>query len=209
MNLEAIKKVELHVHLEGAIPLAAMWELVKKYKKEHEVGSLEALKQRFAFTDFMHFLQTWMWKNQFLLELEDFTFIAKEVALDLASQNIIYAELFFSPGECEGRGLDPRDLAVAIRKGFAQVPQIQLNLIADLIRNLGPDKGRICLNQMKEVQDQGVIGIGIGGNEKDFPASVYAEVYEEARKFGFHTSAHAGEAVGATSIWQAVRDLKV
>ncbi|MBN1583959.1 MAG: adenosine deaminase, partial [Anaerolineae bacterium] len=34
-------------------------------------------------------------------------------------------------------------------------------------------------------------------------------VYEQARDWGFRTSAHAGEAAGAESIWGAIRSLKV
>jgi len=54
-----------------------------------------------------------------------------------------------------------------------------------------------------------VIGVGIGGSEQDFPPEPFQEVYEQARQYGFHTSAHAGEAAGAESVWGALRTLKV
>jgi adenosine deaminase len=54
-----------------------------------------------------------------------------------------------------------------------------------------------------------VIGVGIGGSEQDFPPEPFQQVYEQARKRGFHTSAHAGEADGPASVWGAVRALKV
>ncbi|UCB50812.1 MAG: adenosine deaminase, partial [Deltaproteobacteria bacterium] len=55
----------------------------------------------------------------------------------------------------------------------------------------------------------GVVGIGIGGLEQQFPPELFEEVYEKARQLGFHTSAHAGEAAGAASIWGAIRSLRV
>jgi adenosine deaminase len=58
------------------------------------------------------------------------------------------------------------------------------------------------------VQNLGVVGIGIGGSEQDFPPEPFAEVYQEARRLGFHTSAHAGEAAGTKSIWGAIRSLQ-
>ena len=59
---------------------------------EPNISSREMLKRRFEYRDLAHFLETWVWKNQFLREYEDFRFIAEAVASDLASQNIRYAE---------------------------------------------------------------------------------------------------------------------
>ena len=62
---------------------------------------------------------------------------------------------------------------------------------------------------MSDVRDQGVVGIGIGGSERQFPPEQFADVFEAARKLGFRTSAHAGEAAGAESVWGAIRALRV
>jgi adenosine deaminase len=77
------------------------------------------------------------------------------------------------------------------------------------VRDFGPEKGAILLAEIAEVQELGVIGIGIGGSEHDFPPEPYQEVYEHARELGFRTSAHAGEAAGAESIWGALKALQV
>ena len=61
---ERLPKVELHLHLEGAIPYDALWELVRKY--DGDVQSRKALEKRFEYRDFAHFIETWLWKNQFL-----------------------------------------------------------------------------------------------------------------------------------------------
>ena len=54
------------------------WELIKKYGGESSVPNLQALQDRFQYRDFPHFIQTWMWKNQFLREYEDFTLGERE-----------------------------------------------------------------------------------------------------------------------------------
>ena len=95
---ERVPKIELHLHLEGAIPYDALWELVMKYGGDSEVPDLAALRQRFEYRDFPHFIDTWVWKNQFLREYEDFTFIAESVARDLVSQKIrMKAHNWFAP----------------------------------------------------------------------------------------------------------------
>ncbi len=207
---ERVPKVELHLHLEGAIPYDALWELVGKYGGDPEVPTLEALLQKFKFKDFPHFIDTWVWKNQFLREYDDFTFFAEAVARDLLDQNIFYVEAFYSPPDFTDRhGLTTQKLTEAIRVGFDRVPEIEINLVADLVRDFGPEKGAITLAEVAEVKEMGVIGVGIGGSEQNHPPEPFHEVYEQARKFGFHTSAHAGEAAGAESVWGALRSLEV
>jgi len=208
--LGKLPKLELHLHLEGAIPLDALWELVGKYGGRGEVAGRAALEERFRFRDFPHFIETWIWKNGFIREYEDFTFIAEAVARDLAAQNIRYVEAFFSPGDFARHGLDPREITRAVRTGLDRVAdRITVSLIADLIRDFGPEQGGFWLEQIAEVKDLGVIGIGIGGSEQTFPPEPYKDVYERARQLGFRTTAHAGEAAGAASIWGAVNVLGV
>jgi adenosine deaminase len=203
-----LPKVELHLHLEGAIPYEALWTLVDKYGGDPSVPTAAALQQRFHYRDFPHFLETWSWKNGFLREAEDFTYIAEAVARDLAAQNIRYVEAFFSPPDFAQHGLTPQEIATAIRAGLERVPQIEVALVADVVRNYGPAAAARTLAAVAEVRDQGVVGIGLGGAEHAFPPEPFAPVYEEARRLGFRTSVHAGEAAGPESIWGAIRALR-
>ncbi len=207
--LEGLPKVELHLHLEGAIPHDALWELVGKYGGDPEVPSLTALEERFTYRDFPHFIETWHWKNRFLREYEDFAFIAERVAVDLAAQNVRYAEVFFSPPDFERYGLEAQDLAAEIRRGLDRVETIRIGLVADLVRDTGPAHAARTLERISEVREYGVIGIGLGGSEHDYPAPAFAEVFASARRLGFCTSAHAGEAAGSESVWAAALDLQV
>ena len=206
---ERIPKVELHLHLEGAIPYDTLWQLVQKYGGDLAVPNPKALQHRFEYKNFPHFIETWVWKNQFLREYEDFTFIADQVARDLAHQHIKYAEISYSPSDFTRYGLKPQEVTAAIRKGLSRVSEIEISLIVDFVRDFGPEKAAITLKEINEVKDLGVIGIGIGGSEHAFPPELFEGIYEEARQLGFHTTAHAGEAAGAESIWGAIRNLHV
>src|SRR5262245_52017035 len=207
---QRLPKVELHLHLEGAIPLPSLWRLIEKYGGDLEVPTIEALRSRFRYRSFAHFLETWLWKNQFLREYEDFSFVAAEVARDLASQNIVYAEAFYSPGDYRRQGLEPQRITEAIRNGLREAPDIEVALITDLVRDHGPERGHVTLDAIREVRDDcGVVGVGIGGSEHLCPPEPFAPVYERAQSFGFRTTAHAGEACGPESVWGAVRALRV
>ena len=204
---DSIPKIENHLHLEGAIPYATLWELMQKYD-DKSVSNVNQLKERFIYRDFNHFIDTWIWKNGFIREYDDFTFLTEAVLTDLAGQNIKYAEIFISPSTFR-KTLETQRIIEAVNKGIKKNSRIMVNLIVDLVRNLGPENELKTLFEINEVKGLGIIGIGIGGSEKKFPPELFRKVYEQARKFGFKTTAHAGEAAGSESIWSAIRTLRV
>lgn len=205
---EQLPKVELHLHLEGAIPLAAMWELVQKYGGDPQLPDVSALEKRFAYRDFPQFIDTWVWKNSFIREYDDFTFLAGAVARDLLRQNVRYVEAFVSPPDFHKRGLQTQRIIEAVRRGLEQAQGVRVALVPDLVRDFGPQRAQRTLAELAEVRNLGVIGVGIGGSEQLYPPEPFERVYREARRLGFHTSAHAGEVAGAESIWGAVLKLK-
>ena len=206
---ESVPKTEIHLHLEGAIPHAALWKLVQKYGGDPSVQEFEDLQARFEYRDFPHFLDMWAWKNGFLREYEDFEFIAEAIARKLASQNIQYTEVFYSPPDFACHGLLTQKLTEAIRAGLDQVSDIEVALIADLVRDYGPEQARLTLQEVEEVRNLGVIGIGLGGAEHKHPAELFEDVFLEANEMGFHTTAHAGEGAGAESVRCAITNLRV
>jgi adenosine deaminase len=206
--LRTLPRTEIHVHLEGSIPLDALWRIMQKHGGDHDVPDPGALRERFRFTDFPHFIRTWMWKTGFLRDLDDFTLIGEAVAREFARQNISYAEAFFTPLDHSRRGLEPGRLVQALRAGLSRTGGVEIRLIADLGRDYGPERGSRLLEQLAEIGTAEVIGIGLGGSEQTFPAEPFAAVFERARKLGFHTTAHAGEAAGAHSVRAAVEVLR-
>ena len=126
---ERVPKVELHLHLEGAIPQEALWQLMQKYGSDPGVPDVQALRQKFQFRDFPHFIETWVWKNRFLREYDDFMFIAEAVAKNLVHQNVKYAEMFYTPSDFFRHGLEVQKLTAAIRTGLGRAKQIETALI--------------------------------------------------------------------------------
>ncbi|MBN1273451.1 MAG: adenosine deaminase [Candidatus Aminicenantes bacterium] len=206
---EDLPKIELHVHLEGAIPHKALFELIRKYGGDPSVPNTAALKKRFEYRNFSQFIETWSWKNQFLRNYEDFIYSAMLTARDMAKQNIRYAELFFSPSLFVRHGLEVQYITQSIREGVSQVPGIEIRLIADLVRDYGPESEMRTLKALNEVKNFGIIGIGLGGSEHEYPPAPFEPLFREARKMGFFTNAHAGEAAGPQSVWETIRKLRV
>ena len=203
-------KVELHLHLEGAIPHAALWQLICKYGGDATVPNLEALPGRFVYRDFPDFIDRWIWKQGFLREAADYELIGAAVAAELARQRVVYAEAFYSPVDVGQKGPAAQEMSLALRRGLGSVAGTEVALIMDAVRDLGPAGAMQKLEAVAEVAaEAGVIGIGIGGSEQRFPPEPFAPVYERARALDLRTTAHAGEVAGPESVWGAIRALGV
>lgn len=208
MDFKSMPKIENHLHLEGAIPYKTLWYLIQKYGGNKDVTNLNHLKEKFKYRDFNHFIEMWVWKNQFIKEYEDFKIISDSVFKDLIDQNVKYAEIFISPSLFKKK-LEIQRIVEAIYESVVENPMIKINLIVDLVRDYGQENEMITLNEINEVKDLGIIGIGIGGSEYNFPPELFIDLFEKARNYGFKTTAHAGEAAGADSIWKAIKKLRV
>jgi len=210
--LSSIPKAEIHLHIEGAIPLETMYAFMKKRDENASITSIDDVMNRFVYTDFEHFIKTWIWKNTFITDEQDFELIAYEVLKQLHQQNVQYVEAFYSPGDFSDQGLSVSGITENLLQGIQCAQQkwgISCKLIMDIVRGDGIDVGMQRLEEVTPYLEKGVIGIGLGGNEQKFPAQEYAPVYREAKKRGFRLTAHAGEAAGADSIWAAINTLQV
>jgi adenosine deaminase len=205
-------KVELHLHLEGAIPHDTLLAQIQRKGSEPSIKDVEDLKRKLTYTDFESFIDLWVWKNTFIKDEKDFEEIVYAVLAGLSRQNVKYVEAFYGPGDYRRLGLATEGITECLIAGKERARQdfgITCELIVDLIRDHGPEIGMERLDEVMPYLGKGVIGIGIGGSEQMFPAGPYADLYREARRRGFRLTAHAGEVAGADSIRSAVEDLGV
>ncbi|MEQ8189079.1 MAG: adenosine deaminase [Candidatus Eremiobacterota bacterium] len=211
--IEKMPKIELHVHLEGAIPLEILFEFIRRDRTETSIKSLDNLKEKFLYKDFEHFIQIWGWKNRFIKSEKDFEVIIYEVLRYMSLQHVIYVEMFYSPGDFFLRqGLSIQSITEYLIAGKERAFNdfnIQCNLIVDLVRDYGPDTGMEILKKVTPYIGKGLVGIGLGGSEQYYPAGVYKEVYRKAKDLGCRLTAHAGEAAGTESIWDVLENLHV
>jgi adenosine deaminase len=64
------------------------------------------------------------------------------------------------------------------------------------------------VHELREVKGEGIVGLGLGGAEKEFPPKDFVRAFDLARESGFRLTVHAGEAAGNESIRGAVELLK-
>ena len=210
VDVAAIPKAEIHLHLEGAIRPATVIDLAFENGLDFPYAAAAELERALDFDDFLQFLAMFQVVNRCLAKPSDFERIARELVEDLAAQNVVYAEVRYSPMHPMLRGMRFADVTAAVLEGLRQGASdtgLDLALICGLTRQWDG-----CLDTTKlaiEWAGRGIDAIDIGGDEAGFPAASFVDVYRAARQGGLQLTAHAGEASGPESVWQAVELLGV
>ena len=122
----------------------------------------------------------------------------------LIAQNVCYAEITLSAGVVLWKQQNIERIFAAIRSEAARCQGIQAVWIFDAIRQFGVEQAARVFSIAEELRKEGVVGIGIGGDEERGPATWFAPLYREAKKAGLRLTCHAGEISGAESVWQAI-----
>jgi adenosine deaminase/aminodeoxyfutalosine deaminase len=207
--LRDVPKVQLHCHLEGTLRAATFIDLARRHGVALTYRGGGADGSSYRFKDFSEFLMTFAAVSRSLAKPADYGRLAREYVEDALAQNVAYAELFISPSVWQyfHPQLDVRACMQEMRDALDAVrDRMEARFIVDLTRNFGVESGMRSVHLALELQEFGVIGIGLGGDEARFPAQMFADVFRFARSHGLHTVAHAGEAAGAHSI-QAALDI--
>jgi adenosine deaminase len=209
--IKRLPKAEQHVHIVGSTrPETLLW-LVKEGGLDKPFKTPGDAQRFFQYKSFPQFINVYCTVVDCITEESQFERITYEMLESDAQCNVQYVEASFSAPDHVLRGLDYGKMLDAINRGITRARMdfgIECNVRVDLVRNYGPEKGMEVLDWIESKSDN-IISIDLGGSEERFPAKPYKRVYERARKMGLHLVAHAGEAAGAESIWQAVNELRV
>ncbi len=203
-------KVELHVHVEGAVSPDIYCQIAEKNMVDIPVKSINEWRKMFEFRDFPHFIDTYIKAVSCLKKAEDYSFLIEDFYRFQSIQNIMYSEAFLSASFLVEH-FSSSEIINAIEKGMRAGEDkyhVKVQFIPDIARNFPESKDDVLDLVIEGKKRDVFIGLGLGGLENGFPAALFSDVYKKARENGLHVVAHAGEAVGAESIWSAIKDLK-
>ena len=208
-------KALLHDHLDGGLRPDTIVELAAEIGHElpetdparlgewfvaaADSGSLERYLETFAHT--VAVMQT----------ADSLHRVARECALDLAADGVVYAEVRYAPEQHLERGLSLDEVVEAVHAGFAagcaeaagQGRQIRIGTLLTAMRHAA--RSQEIAELSVRYRDSGVVGFDIAGAEAGFPPTRHLDAFEYLQRENFHFTIHAGEAFGLPSIWQAIQ----
>ena len=208
--LNALPKVELHIHLEGSLEPELMFELALRNNISVPFETVDQLREAYEFSNLQDFLDIY-YQGANVLQVEaDFYDLTWAYLAKCRQQNVVHVEPFFDPQTHTERGI-PFDTIIngisrALHDGEVKLG-ITSKLIMCFLRHLSEDDAYDTLAQAEPHLER-IIGVGLDSSEKGHPPEKFSRVFAQARESGLLAVAHAGEEGPAEYIWTVINDLK-
>ena len=187
------RNAELHLHLEGSVEPETVLEIDPTLDRS-------IVLDKYGHTNFAGFIRSYVWINRQIRTPEHYGLIARRLLERLHDQNVVYAEINISAGVILWKEQNFEAMFEAIEAEAGHSP-VEVRWIFDAVRQFGAEPARRVAELAAERIHRGVVGFGIGGDEAGGPAGWFRDVFAFARESGLKLMPHAGETVGAESIW--------
>lgn len=209
--IRRMPKAEIHVHLEGSVRPATLLILAERNGQTPPAPDEAGLCEFFRFRDFPHFIEAYIAVCTCLRTPADFATVVFEIGEDAAAQNIRYLEIHFNPEtNVRKRGLDFYEMLAGMNQGREEARQrwgVEMRWIADGVRDseTSPYSVTRTVDWISELSaSDGVVALGLGGNEVGYPPAPFAADFARARAAGLRTVAHAGETTSHVTILESL-----
>ena len=199
-TIRNMKKVELHLHLDGSVSIDTAASLLEKNRAEVEkemVANDKCLNLTEYLTKFdlpISIMQT----------RENLVKIASDLVDYLEGENVIYAEVRFAPIFHIKEGLKLNEVVEAVLEGLKSNEKVKTNLILCMMRGMDYDTNLSIINLASEYLGKGVCAIDLAGDECKYPLDEYVSLFEIANIKGIPFTIHAGEAGSAIEVRKAI-----
>jgi adenosine deaminase len=207
-----IPKVDLHNHLDGGLRPATITELAGEHSLTLPADSPDSLAEWFrrgaGRKDLSLYLEGFRYTVGVMQTREALERVAYELMIDLADEQVVYAEVRFAPVQHQELGLNLEQIVEAVLVGMERARRergIEYGLILCAMRHQDPRISLEVAELAVAFRDRGVVGFDLAGDEKGHPPKKHLEAFQFIRNRNFSITIHAGDAFGIESIWQAVQ----
>ncbi len=215
-QIKRIPKVLLHDHLDGGLRSQTIIDIAADigYKALPTTDALELatwFRESCGSGSLVRYLETFSHTIAVMQRREDIMRVARECALDLARDGVVYAEVRGAPELFTEKGLSMSDVVEATLEGYRQgMAEAKAEgheiVVFSLLCGMRQNKhSQEVAELVVKYRQQGVVGFDIAGPEDGFPPSDQKESFDYLRKENAHFTIHAGEAYGLPSIWEAIQ----
>lgn len=190
--IRAIPKAELHLHIEGTLEPELKFALAARNGMALAYASVDEMRAAYDFDDLTSFLQQYYEGMSVLRHEQDFYDLAMAYFTRVASQGLVYVEMFFDPQAHTSRGIAFETVISGLRRAQQDADDryaIRSALIMCFLRDHPVGSAFETLAQAAAHRD-GIIGVGLDSDERGNPPEKFREVFAAAREQGYRLTMH-------------------
>ena len=203
--IRAMPKLELHIHLEGAISTERILALAEDANEPLP----RPVSQLFRTKTLDEFLANLDWVCSLVRSAESAHALAMDFARYARDEGIVYAEVIINPTHWKGLDLDTLLRAVAAGFDDAQTQGLaDLRILPSILRQQSLDEALELVEWMGRSRLPRIVGLSVDGNQARAVDSSHrlAPAFKRAAELGFGRTVHAGESSGPEGV-EAALDL--
>jgi adenosine deaminase len=211
IDLVAMPKAELHLHLDGSLRPATVLELARGVGLVDHRATVESIRRRLTgparSRDQAEYLRAFDLPIAVMQDEAALERVARELVLDVATDGTRYVEVRWGPA-LHTRSLSLDQVIDAVAAGTADGARrsgVVARLIATAIRSHDPALNVDVAEAAARARSKGVVGFDLAGDEAGFPdPTLHRAAFEAAAAGGLRLTVHAGEWDGAAQVVSAL-----
>lgn len=200
--VHVMPKVELHVHLQGALPPETVLELADRNGLERPARVVDALQDGYHFQSFDDFIALYDAICDCIRTPADVETAARAFIARQAADTVVYSEVTYTPT----RAIRFDVQLVALNRAFWwgwKTHGVRANVVIDIPAEVDAATGETIARWAISGKGRDVVALGLGGGEA-WPMTRHRAAFDLARAAGLPAVPHAGETGGPDHVRQAV-----
>jgi len=207
MDFRSLPKIELHLHLDCSLSLAVVQQLDPSISEEVYRNDFVAPSRC---NDLVDYIQRAERQMRLMQSHEALRLVTLDLFDQLKADGLIYAEIRFAPLLHLSNGLSPHEVVetveAATREGIARTG-VEAGIILCTLRNYNEEQSLATVHLADAFRGTRIVGFDIAGDEAGYPIDAHQSAFAFAKSHGIPCTAHAGEACGASSVWNVFKHL--
>jgi adenosine deaminase len=206
MNDNRGPKVELHLHLDCSLSYA----VVKHLNPSVTLGEY---KQSFIAppkcTDLADYIKRAIKGFELMQTKEQLRLVTLDLFKQLKADNVVYAEIRFAPLQHTMQGLTPNEVVETVNAATNEGIKtygVDAGIILCTLRHYSEAQSMETVELVEKFKGTHVVGFDIAADEAGFPIDNHIKAFQFANANGIACTAHAGEAKGAESVWETLKN---
>jgi len=203
-NFKSMPKVELHSHLDCTLSYKTVSRLVPGITEQKYLDLFVAPARCASLAEYLQYTRN----GVDLLQSKSALQLAVSGLFDqLVEEHVIYTELRFAPFLHTFQGLRPAEVVEIVAKACDQAVQntgIEARIILCTLRHFPAEKSMETVKFVHAFNGTRVMAFDIAGDEAGYPTDPHQAAFQFAIEHGIYRTAHAGEALGAESVWETL-----
>ncbi len=205
MNFTAIPKIELHLHLDCSLSYDVASRIRPAItRSEYESNFIAPLKC----TNLADYLTRARHGVAMMQTEQELRWVTADLFEQLRRDNVLYAEIRFAPLLHTERGLTPEQVVEIVDREAARASMnsgVEARLILCTLRHFTKEQSMETVMLVQRFRGRLVAALDIAGDEAGYPVDAHVSAFQHAITNNVPRTAHAGEALGAASVWETLK----